>query len=35
MTHLAMGDGPAPGEDGPETEWGEHVPGEEYGRAPT
>ena len=30
MTHLAIWDGLAPGQDGPETEWGEHVTDAEY-----
>jgi hypothetical protein len=29
MTHLAMWEAP---EDGPETQWGEHVTDAEYGR---
>jgi hypothetical protein len=32
MTHLAIWDGLAEGEDGPETEWGEQVTDAEYGR---
>jgi hypothetical protein len=32
MSHLAIRDGPAEGQDGPETEWGEHVTEAEYGR---
>ena len=32
MTHLAIWDGLAEGEDGPETEWGELVTDAEYGR---
>jgi quercetin dioxygenase-like cupin family protein len=31
MTHLAIWDALAEGQDGPETEWGEHVSDEEYG----
>lgn len=34
MTHLAIWDGLTPGQDGPETEWGEHVTDAEYGRRP-
>ena len=30
MTHLAIWDGLAEGQDGPETEWGEHVTDGEY-----
>jgi quercetin dioxygenase-like cupin family protein len=30
MTHLAIWDGLADGQDGPETEWGEHVTDAEY-----
>jgi hypothetical protein len=30
MTHLAIWNGLADGQDGPETEWGEHVTDEEY-----
>jgi len=30
MTHLAMWDGLREGQDGPETEWGEHVTDAEY-----
>ena len=32
MTHLAIWDGLAEGEDGPETEWGEQVTEAEYGQ---
>jgi quercetin dioxygenase-like cupin family protein len=34
MTHLAIWDGLADGQDGPETEWAEHVTDEEYGQRP-
>jgi quercetin dioxygenase-like cupin family protein len=34
MTHLAIWDGLVDGQDGPETEWGEHVTDAEYGRRP-
>jgi len=34
MTHLAIWDGLAEGQEGPETEWGEQVTDEEYGRRP-
>jgi hypothetical protein len=34
MTHLAVWDGRAPGQDGPETQWGEHVTDDEYRRQP-
>nr|WP_201748951.1 cupin domain-containing protein [Micromonospora acroterricola] len=34
MTHLAIWDGLTAGQDGPETEWGEHVTDDEYGRRP-
>jgi hypothetical protein len=30
MTHLAMWDSLAEGQDGPETEWGDHVTDAEY-----
>jgi hypothetical protein len=30
MTHLAIRDGLAEGQAGPETEWGEHVSDAEY-----
>ena len=30
MTHLAIWDGLREGQDGPETEWGEHVTDDEY-----
>jgi quercetin dioxygenase-like cupin family protein len=30
MTHLAMWEGLAEGQDGPETEWGEHVADDQY-----
>jgi quercetin dioxygenase-like cupin family protein len=33
MTHLAIWDGLAQGEDGPETEWGEQVTDAEYGQS--
>ena len=32
MTHLAIWDGLADGQNGPETEWGEHVTDTEYDR---
>ena len=35
MTHLAIWDSLAEGQDGPETEWGEHVSDVEYGQQPT
>ena len=31
MTHLAMWEAPATGDDAPETQWGEHVTDAEYG----
>lgn len=31
MTHLAILEGAAPGQDGPETEWGKHVTDDECG----
>ncbi|MET0725600.1 MAG: cupin domain-containing protein, partial [Leifsonia sp.] len=31
MSHLAMWESLADGQDGPETEWGDHVTDEEYG----
>jgi hypothetical protein len=34
MTHLAIWDGLAEGEDGPETEWGDHVTDEQDNAAP-
>jgi quercetin dioxygenase-like cupin family protein len=34
MTHLAIWDGLAQGQDGPETAWGPHVTDEEYGHIP-
>jgi len=34
MTQLAIWDGLAEGQDGPETEWGEHVTDEQYNAAP-
>ena len=34
MSHLAMWDALAEGQNGPETEWGEHVTEDEYGRRP-
>jgi quercetin dioxygenase-like cupin family protein len=34
MTHLAIWDGLADGQEGPETEWGEHVTDAEYSRQP-
>jgi quercetin dioxygenase-like cupin family protein len=34
MTHLAIWDGLREGQDGPETEWGEHVTDAEYTRRP-
>jgi len=34
MTHLAIWDGIREGQDGPETEWGEHVTDAEYSRQP-
>jgi quercetin dioxygenase-like cupin family protein len=34
MTHLAIWDGLADGQEGPETEWAEHVTDEEYGQRP-
>jgi quercetin dioxygenase-like cupin family protein len=34
MTHLAIWDGLADEQDGPETEWAEHVTDEEYGQRP-
>ena len=30
MSHLAMWESLGEGQEGPETEWGEHVPDEEY-----
>lgn len=30
MTHLAMWESLADGQEGPETEWGDHVPDEQY-----
>ncbi len=30
MTHLAIWDGLAPGQEGPETDWAEHVTDEQY-----
>ena len=33
MTHLAIWDGLADGQNGPETEWGEHVTNEQYDAA--
>jgi quercetin dioxygenase-like cupin family protein len=32
MTHLAIWDGLADGQEGPETEWAEHVTDEKYGQ---
>jgi quercetin dioxygenase-like cupin family protein len=34
MTHLAMWEGLADGQDGPETEWGDHVGGDQYPSQP-
>ena len=34
MTHLAIWDGLADGQESPETEWGEHVTAAEYSRRP-
>jgi quercetin dioxygenase-like cupin family protein len=34
MTHLAVWDGLREGQDGPETEWGEHITDEEYRQQP-
>lgn len=34
MTHLAIWDGLTDGQDGPETEWGDHVTDAEYRAAP-
>jgi quercetin dioxygenase-like cupin family protein len=34
MTHLAIWDGLADGQDGPETQWGAHVTDGEYSRQP-
>ena len=34
MTHLAIWDGLAEEQDGPETEWAEVVTDEDYGRTP-
>ena len=34
MTHLAIWDSLADGQDGPETEWADHVTDAEYGRRP-
>jgi quercetin dioxygenase-like cupin family protein len=34
MTHLAMWEAPAPDADVPESEWGELVTDEEYGKSP-
>ena len=31
MTHLSITEGGAPGDERPETDWGEHVSDEEYG----
>jgi hypothetical protein len=34
MTHPAIWDGLAEGQDGPESEWAEQVTDEEYGQRP-
>jgi hypothetical protein len=33
MTHVAIWDGLRDGQEGPETEWGEHVADDEYNQA--
>jgi quercetin dioxygenase-like cupin family protein len=30
LTHLAISEGMAEGQDGPETQWGQHVTDDEY-----
>jgi quercetin dioxygenase-like cupin family protein len=35
MTHLAIWDSPAEAQQGPETEWGEHVTDEQYSGRPS
>jgi hypothetical protein len=34
VTHLAVWDGLREGQDGPETEWGEHITDEDYHQQP-